>query len=159
MARTGLARFLDWRFRRGEWLVAYRSLSGEGWPPWRSASPFRLLASPPGRWLADPFLLERGGRHILLVEDFVEARGKAVISWLELGPEGPRGDPQTALEREYHLSYPFVFEWEDDVYMIPESTASRRVELYRAESFPDRWKLVRVAAGGRGRRRCDPPAP
>ena len=133
--------------------------SGEGWPPWQSASPYRCsrrrraVGSPTrsSRARRTPHSLRRGLRR-------GAAQGRDLLG-SELGPEGPRGDPQTALEREYHLSYPFVFEWEDDVYLIPESTASKRVELYRAESFPDRWSLAGVLLERRGGRRRDAPAP
>jgi hypothetical protein len=49
-----------------------------------------------------------------------------------------------ALERDYHLSYPFTFDWEGSTYMIPETAGARTVELYRAERVPDRWRLERV---------------
>jgi hypothetical protein len=52
------------------------------------------------------------------------------------------GAPMAILERPYHLSYPFVFEQNRDVFLIPESAESRRVELYRAVSFPDQWEHV-----------------
>lgn len=142
VARSGFMRFLDRWFWRGEWFVAYRM--GDGWPPWHGPSPHTLLQPPRGRFLADPFLLEREGRHFLFVEDFVEAEGKAVISWLELGGNGPTREPRRALERDYHLSYPFVFESADEVYMVPETAAARQIELYRADPFPDNWTLVRV---------------
>ena len=61
------------------------------------------------------------------------ATGKAHISYVRLGGEAaPVGPPATALETPYHLSYPFVFRHEDDIFMIPESSANRTVELYRA---------------------------
>ncbi len=47
-------------------------------------------------------------------------------------------------ERPYHLSYPFVFEHEGSVYMIPETMGSRRIELYKAKAFPFDWELVHV---------------
>jgi hypothetical protein len=38
-----------------------------------------------------------------------------------------------------HLSYPFIFRWNDDLYMIPESLDNRSVEVYRCEEFPYTW--------------------
>jgi hypothetical protein len=48
------------------------------------------------------------------------------------------------LERPYHLSYPFVFEYQGEFYMIPETYFAERVELYRATEFPYRWELIQV---------------
>jgi hypothetical protein len=52
--------------------------------------------------------------------------------------------PTVALERDYHLSYPFLFSHEDEIYLIPESRANRGVELYRADPFPGSWHLERI---------------
>ncbi len=48
------------------------------------------------------------------------------------------------LQWPYHLSYPFVFDWEGTLYMIPDTMENRTVELYRCEEFPHRWRLHRV---------------
>ena len=142
MGRTGLRRWLEARSQRGEWFVAYRER--HGWPPWDSAAPYHLLDAPPGRFFADPFLFERDGRHFLFVEDFDDSMRRAAISVIELLSDGSPTRADVVLERDYHLSYPFVFEHEGDVYMVPESSASRCVELYRADRFPHEWSLERV---------------
>ena len=45
------------------------------------------------------------------------------------------------LERPYHLSYPFILEWEGETYMIPETSQNHTIEVYRASRFPDQWEL------------------
>ena len=68
---------------------------------------------------------------------------KGGISWLAL----ERGSPTAArsvVARDYHMSYPFVFRWEDAWYMIPQTGANRTVELWRATDFPEQWELERV---------------
>jgi hypothetical protein len=52
------------------------------------------------------------------------------------------------LDEDRHLSYPFLFSFEDELYLVPESAASRRVDLYRCQSFPDRWTYVRTLIAG-----------
>jgi hypothetical protein len=139
--RSAFRRVVVWRLYGVEWFVAYRP--DPGWPPWSSGAPYRLLDTR-GGFFADPFLVEHDGRHFLFVEDYRNSRGKAVISYLELGREGPVGERQVVLERDYHLSYPFVFERDGTIFMIPESSAARCVELFRADPFPDRWVSERV---------------
>jgi hypothetical protein len=51
--------------------------------------------------------------------------------------------PVKVLERDYHLSYPLLFEWHGELYMIPESGDNRTVELYRCTDFPTGWEFVR----------------
>jgi hypothetical protein len=48
------------------------------------------------------------------------------------------------LERPYHLSYPFLFERDGGIFMIPETIGERTVELYRCVRFPDEWTLDTV---------------
>jgi hypothetical protein len=100
---------------------------------------YRLMRCPKDRFYADPFLFEKDGRTFLFFEDFRYAEGRAVICCSELDPEGKPGLPIEVLRRPYHLSYPFVFEHEGEVYMVPETKGNRMVELYRATSFPTAW--------------------
>jgi hypothetical protein len=80
----------------------------------------------------------------VLFEEAEFARPKGRIRVLELGSQGPVGEPVTVLERDYHLSYPFVFRHEGQLYMVPESAANRTVELYRAVRGPHEWELDRT---------------
>ena len=96
------------------------------------------------RYYADPFVMHRDGRDWMFVEEFPYATGKGILSVVEMGAGGPLGAPKPVLELPHHLSYPFVFEDGGQIWMIPESCAARRVELYRATSFPWSWELARV---------------
>lgn len=118
------------------WFVAYRRLQEDG--------PWRILAAPKDRFFADPFLAEYSGRDFLFFENFSYPQGKACISYVELFSDGSVTEPQLALERDYHISFPFLFEYEGCRYMIPETMEAKRIELYRAESFPDCWRFDRV---------------
>jgi hypothetical protein len=52
------------------------------------------------------------------------------------------------LERDYHLSYPFLVEEGGSLYMIPETAQNGTVEIYRCEEFPRRWRRERVLLDG-----------
>jgi hypothetical protein len=121
---------------RPQWFVAYRRLQDN--------APWRLIIAPEDRFFADPFLMETSGRTLLFFEDYHHTNDKGVISYVELLEDGTATEPKLALERDYHLSYPFLFEHEGTRYMIPESMGSNRIELYRAVTVPDRWELERV---------------
>jgi hypothetical protein len=100
---------------------------------------------PPGdRFWADPFPVLKGDRYHIFVEELPYATNKGHISVLELDRQGKWGESKIALELPYHLSYPFLFKWKGDLFMIPETAANRTVELYRCTEFPDGWQLVDV---------------
>ena len=52
------------------------------------------------------------------------------------------------IEEPYHLSYPFLFEFEGELYMIPEKARATRVDLYRCVAFPYQWELVKTLIEG-----------
>ena len=92
-----------------------------------------------GRYLADPFgISDENGIHILC-EEFDYARGKGVISEIEIPHDGAPSAPRRVLQLPVHMSYPYLFVNEREIYCIPEASATRRVTLYRAEQFPHRW--------------------
>jgi hypothetical protein len=104
---------------------------------------FRWIESPPGRFYADPFMLEEGGHLWVFFEDFDYAANRGRISCSELGKDRAF-EPVAVLERPFHLSYPCVFRADGNVYMIPESAENGTVDLYRCTRFPDRWTLDRT---------------
>jgi hypothetical protein len=134
------------------WYVAYRPtstagdlvsdvLSGRG--TLRSKG-WRLMSSPQGRYYADPFVVEDHGRHYMFFEDYDVVARRAVISWTCFDDHGTPLPAQIAVQRDYHLSYPFVFRWSGNWYMAPETAENGTIELFRAEEFPTRWELDRV---------------
>jgi hypothetical protein len=74
----------------------------------------------------------------------VNSAGRAHISVVEVDRNGIVSGPTEVLKLDCHLSYPFVFEWQGDYYMIPETGERNVVELYRATSFPFQWEPVKV---------------
>jgi hypothetical protein len=129
---------------REEWFVATRARTDDP----RARVPARVIPNPAGRFLGDPFLIEVGGHHFLFVEDYSYGDRRGAISVSEMGTDSHWSPPRKILERDHHLSYPFVFAHEGDIYMIPETSEAGRIELHRAVEFPDRWQLERVLVDG-----------
>jgi hypothetical protein len=121
---------VGWRFVDGPDVIDLRAHPPGGW---------RELPDDRSRFYADPFPIEHDGRTFLFVEDFAHAAGYGVISVVEFDANGPVGPPRPVLDTGSHLSYPFVFGHESQVWMVPESGAAGTIDLYRAEAFPHRW--------------------
>lgn len=113
--------------------------------------PRRLLPiyPPSDRFWADPFLWSRDGRNFIFFEEYPYATRRGHISILELDGEGhPMGAARPVIQEPYHLSYPFLFEFNGELYMVPEKKEKRRVDVYRCVAFPDRWEWVRTWFSG-----------
>lgn len=63
---------------------------------------------------------------------------------IELDELGNWKMPVSVLEKPYHLSYPFVFEWDGKVYMVPKSRANKTIDLYECVEFPYRWRFTKT---------------
>lgn len=97
---------------------------------------------PPFQFLADPFGLWRDGQLHIFAErlDYRDKRGR--IEWLCFDGDLQLTERAIVLEEPWHLSYPFVIEAEDEIWMLPEAARSGRLTLYRCVAFPDRWEAA-----------------
>jgi len=91
-------------------------------------------------FLADPFVIARQGRKYIFVEEYRYRKRRAHISVIELEANGRFSEPRPVLETDFHLSFPFVFEHDGGIYMLPEQAETGQVVLYEATSFPDKWR-------------------
>jgi len=130
---------LNWR---DQWQIAYY-FADENTKEWRFEE-LRYLVPPRDRFWADPFAVEYQGRYFIFFEELPFSTEKGRIMAVEVSENGEPGEPQVVLERPYHLSYPFVFDWGGSLYMMPETAANGTVEVYRCEMFPLQWRLHKV---------------
>jgi hypothetical protein len=105
---------------------------------------FVSLPLPTDTFWADPFVIKEDGRSLIFFEEFKTTNNKAHISLIAIDKTEKPSKPQTVLEKNYHLSYPFVFKFNDEYYMLPETSANKTVELYKATSFPGKWELAQT---------------
>ncbi|HEX9931939.1 MAG TPA: hypothetical protein VGB08_03780 [Allosphingosinicella sp.] len=122
------------------WGVGYIAGDWRGAVLWRA----RFIPNPPGHFLADPFAVEQDGRRLIFLEDFPYRTGKGVISAYEILPDGRPERLGVVVEEDFHLSFPYLFRWNGELWMVPESSAARQIRLYRCTSFPLQWTLERV---------------
>ncbi|MBV8849111.1 MAG: hypothetical protein JOZ16_05950 [Methylobacteriaceae bacterium] len=127
------------------WSIAFRRLHDDAViqrGAWPNAEWTRVLDDG-ARYFADPFAFVDNGRTYVFCEEYPYATGKGIISLFEIA-DGVATQPRPVFERPYHLSYPFVFRRGSHIYMIPEASSVGRIEIYRADPFPDRWVFERV---------------
>ena len=128
--------------KKPQWTVKYIN---QAW----TKSDFRkgVLLGEKNRYLADPFLAIHDGNVSCFVEDAGFNRKKGVISVYSLESTGfvRKGE---CINEAFHLSYPFVFNFHNTFYMVPESSMNRDVRLYECTEFPSKWKLKRILLSG-----------
>ena len=80
-------------------------------------------------YAADPFVITTEKDTYIFFESYDYKTGKGHIEVVRKSKKFKK--PKVALEEPFHLSYPFVFEHEGEVYCIPESNEGNRLNLYR----------------------------
>ena len=139
-ARATLSKKIDaLSHREVHWQVSFAKT------PWRSAklSEGHLIDNPPGHYLADPFVVQREGRDYCFVEDFDCATQRGAIGVYELEATSARR-VGVAIDEPFHMSFPFLFEYEGALFMCPETSENRDIRVYRCIDFPLKWQLERV---------------
>ena len=141
--RYAADKWMSTRYRE-QWALAYRYGVGDR----QAMGAFRKVIPPMDRFWADPFPVQVGNDYYIFHEELRFSTKKGSIVLTVVDDRGNPAGPVPILERDYHLSYPFVFQWDGDFFMIPETGSHRQVELYRCIRFPSQWKLERVLLSG-----------
>ncbi len=134
-----LKRSIHYRLFEEQWHLRYAFEDS----PSNAFRHFELLEPSRDRYWADPMPLYHEGRWHIFFEDFRHANKCGHISVISFDENRQPLPPRDALVRPYHLSYPFVFHWNDKLWMIPETASTRAVEIYECVGFPDQWELRR----------------
>jgi len=99
-------------------------------------------------FVADPFMLKEGPTWYMFFEvmnaqseqgDIGLAISNDALNWTY---------ERIVLDEPFHLSYPYVFKWKNEYYMIPESHESYSIRLYKAVDFPTQWTFIGILLYG-----------
>ncbi len=102
-------------------------------------SDFRMIQPPKDRFWADPHVIKKNGNYYIFIEELIFSENRGFISIIEMDFHGNYSTPVVILKKNYHLSFPFIFEDNDEIYMVPESSENRTIELYKCVEFPYKW--------------------
>ena len=100
------------------------------------------ISDVPASFVADPFMLQDKGLWYMFFE-VMNARTHRGAIGLATSENGLKWTyEQIVLDEPFHLSYPYVFKWQDKYYMIPESLEAHAIQLYQAVDFPTQWSSL-----------------
>ena len=120
--------------KRLRWTVFFR------WKNNKAKDKFIKIKNPKGHFYADPFVWRKDDVNVCFVEDYDYSTQKATISAVELsGNKSKILGP--VIKEDFHLSFPFLFEFENELYMVPESVSSGSIRLYRCIEYPLKWEF------------------
>lgn len=101
------------------------------------------IKNPPNHFLADPFVINRFGKDYCFVEDWNLSTERGCIVVYELYEKTSKWIG-IAIEEPFHMSFPYLFEFQGDLYMCPETAENKDIRIYKCLDFPCRWGLESV---------------
>lgn len=133
----------DKAFNKKRWTL----FTGKGRFLEADLSQLTQIAMPKNEFWADPFFFEYQQELYIFFECFPSKTQKGIIccgKW----KDQQLHNVETVLDLPYHLSYPFIFEEDDKIYMIPETCRNERLEIYICTDFPRKWELFATGFQG-----------
>lgn len=122
-----------------QWILLYGQV-GKEWLLDPQPARMRKLLPPPDRNWADPFLWKRGDDWFIFCEEWLYQQPHGHIAVMQVSRDGEVVSPtKPILTKPHHLSYPFIFEHEGALLMVPEGGEGRSIDIYQCEEFPERW--------------------
>lgn len=132
-----LNRFL---FRKtSRWSVAFNFSDWRNLVMWRSIK----IKNPANHFLADPFVVQHQNENYCFVEDYDYLAAKGTIAVYKLHAKEAVRMGEAVVE-PFHLSYPYVFEYDSKFYMCPDTSGTNDIRIYECENFPLQWKLKQI---------------
>lgn len=102
----------------------------------------------PAQYVADPFMLKEDKNWYMFFEVMHAQEHQGDIG-LATSIDGFNWSyNQIILDEPFHISYPYVFKWKSEYYMIPESAKALELRLYQAVNFPEKWFYVKTLLKG-----------
>ncbi len=120
-----------------EYIVGYKK---KDWHKYRYIYPSARY------WYADPLLAEFDNETYLFLEAYDKLKGLGRIAVATYDHDKDCFlRPQVILTEPFHLSFPYVFSYKGQIYMLPEANESREFRLYQMGNSVFDWHLYSTA--------------
>ena len=104
--------------------------------------PFTPIAQTADIWMADPLLFTVNDKDWLFAELFEKDCHLGRIAVID--PDSKDRKPTVILREPFHMSFPMIFEWNGQYFMVPETSGDKSVRLYQCTEFPYQWETAAV---------------
>ena len=135
--------FIKRLFFEGYWECYYRKTPNSILDYPNLANQWHKIYTDRRFWCADPFLVNHNGEEYVFVEMMDRKKSYGVLGCGKI-TDGEKTEVRVIEDLECHTSYPHIFSWNNELYMIPETVERHTIELYKCKSFPDIWEKVSV---------------
>lgn len=100
-------------------------------------------------YIADPFMIKKDNLWYMFFEIKILNSFRTELAYAT-SEDGFNWEYQKALDmKPLFRSYPYVFQYENKMYIVPETAPLKSIVLYSAENFPEEWKQEYIITEGR----------
>lgn len=133
-------------------IAVRRAPKGEGCDPLPALGeePYTRCPTPPAPGMPTPCCMRMTTANAgCSAKHSIWRRTAVILPWRSLMKTTHLLPPRVVLKENFHLSFPTVFDWRGEVWMLPETSADHSLTLYRCTQFPDKWEKVQAFSVGR----------
>lgn len=123
---------------RNNWTIAFGSFDGLKNFQINKAN---LIPSKKNQFLADPFIYKYKNVNYIFLEAFHKKNNRGTIEVHRINGTS-LNYIGNVINENFHLSFPFIFNHEDSIYMIPETSEINEIRIYKCINFPLDWEHV-----------------
>ena len=128
------------RFVHESWNIAIRE-GNTGQILHDKINDFHVIRNPIFGWAADPFVYVKNNTCYIFAELLDYKLGRGTIAYtIYNSKEKTICKWKKIIVEDYHLSFPFIYEEDGNIFIIPESYQSNCLLRYKAVDFPDHWE-------------------
>ena len=123
-----------------EWNIAYIR---KNWKTVFNKNKIIKIPNSKNRWFADPFVVKQNKFHYIFFEDYNKKNKKGSISCIQINKKNKTKYYKEIIKESFHLSFPFIFKYNKNYFMIPETRENQSIRLYKCIKFPNKWKFFK----------------
>jgi hypothetical protein len=126
------------RFNPPRWILGFGKRTNNSYSLIPKTDDIKILRHPDKKkgW-ADSFMVKQNDKTIIFAEE-IDQHWRGHLVSISITDSAIK--TQDILKKDYHLSYPYVFQFEKNWYMVPESSENKFISLYKAKDFPNIWE-------------------
>lgn len=92
-------------------------------------------------YYADPFIYDYNNTTYVFYEKFIYDKNLGEIYCSKLINDNLIQEKKIFLDNYKHYSYPYIFNFNGEIFMIPETSSQNELQIWKCINFPYKWEL------------------
>jgi len=112
-------------------------------------SKFQIIDNPMNCYLADPFIITKDNVNYIFLENYDIKTNLGQIKAYEIDSGLNLIDHGVVIIGDFHVSFPYLFQYKDEYFMVPETKTQNEVAIYKNTIWPNKWEKYSTPLSGK----------